>query len=57
MHDDWSAPDYWCTICNRGAEGCEHTPADADDEEFCDVCLAGTTSDKHLTSPCGENER
>lgn len=25
---DWPAPDYWCTICNRGAEACEHTPAD-----------------------------
>lgn len=26
---DWPAPDYWCTICDRGAEGCLHTPADA----------------------------
>lgn len=25
---DWPAPDYWCTVCNRGAEACEHTPAD-----------------------------
>lgn len=27
--EDWPGPDYWCTICNRGAEGCQHTPADA----------------------------
>ncbi len=26
--DEWPAPDYWCTICDRGAEGCLHTPAD-----------------------------
>lgn len=25
---DWPAPDYWCTICDRGAEACTHTPAD-----------------------------
>ena len=21
-------PDYWCPICDAGAEGCTHTPAD-----------------------------
>lgn len=30
MSDDWPAPDYWCTVCDRGAEGCTHTPSDAE---------------------------
>lgn len=28
---DWPAPDYWCTICDAGAEGCQHAPEDAPD--------------------------
>lgn len=28
---DWPAPDCWCTICDRGAEGGLHDPEDAPD--------------------------
>ncbi|MGX9349213.1 hypothetical protein [Microbacterium sp. KNMS] len=27
---EWPAPDYWCTVCDRGAEGCGHAPKDAE---------------------------
>ena len=25
-------PDYWCHVCNRGLEGCEHPPAPTESE-------------------------
>jgi len=28
MSDEWPAPNYWCTICDRGAEACMHNPSD-----------------------------
>lgn len=28
---EWPAPDYWCTICDRGAEGCQHEPNEKGD--------------------------
>lgn len=27
---EWPAPNYWCTICDAGAEDCTHTPEDVD---------------------------
>lgn len=27
--EEWPAPDFWCTICDRGAEACTHTPVSA----------------------------